>query len=56
MAPVMMPQELLLLKRMADKIWTVKPEAYIILEHFAPDQEEKELASLWHDALGKYKL
>jgi glycosidase len=33
-----------LLKRMADKIWTHSPEAYIILEHFAANSEEKELA------------
>jgi len=33
-----------ILKRMADKIWSVNPNAYVILEHFAPDAEEKELA------------
>jgi hypothetical protein len=33
-----------ILKRMADKIWSVNPDAYIILEHFAPNSEEKELA------------
>jgi 1,4-alpha-glucan branching enzyme len=33
-----------ILKRMADKIWSVNPDAYVILEHFAPDAEEKELA------------
>jgi 1,4-alpha-glucan branching enzyme len=33
-----------ILKRMAGKIWSVNPEAYIILEHFAQDAEEKELA------------
>ncbi len=33
-----------ILKRMADRIWSVNPDAYIILEHFAPDAEEKELA------------
>ncbi len=32
------------LKRMADAIWAVDPNAYIILEHFAENQEEKELA------------
>lgn len=32
------------LKRMADKIWSVSPEAYIILEHFAENTEEKELS------------
>jgi len=33
-----------ILKRMADRIWSLNPEAYIILEHFAPDAEEKELS------------
>lgn len=48
-------------KEIADYIWSVKPETYIILEHFAENKEEKELANygmmLWasggtHD---KYK-
>ncbi|SHK34857.1 alpha-amylase family glycosyl hydrolase [Rhodothermus profundi] len=49
-----------LLKRMADAIWAVDSTAYIILEHFADNQEEKELAEhgqqrgragmlLWHN-------
>jgi pullulanase/glycogen debranching enzyme len=33
-----------LLKRMADKIWEHSPDAYVILEHFADNVEEKELA------------
>ena len=33
-----------ILKRMADKIWTHTPEAYLILEHLAVNTEEKELA------------
>lgn len=33
-----------ILKRMADKIWAHTPDAYIILEHFAQNSEEKELA------------
>ncbi|UZR95635.1 alpha-amylase family glycosyl hydrolase [Chondrinema litorale] len=33
-----------LLKRMADHIWSVDDDAYIILEHFADNTEEKELA------------
>lgn len=33
-----------ILKRMADKIWEVNPDALIILEHFAANTEEKELA------------
>ena len=32
-----------ILKRMADKIWAHTPDAYVILEHFAQSQEEKEL-------------
>ncbi|MEM1134833.1 MAG: alpha-amylase family glycosyl hydrolase [Bacteroidota bacterium] len=34
-----------LLKRMADKIWDVEDDAYIILEHFADNTEEQELAA-----------
>lgn len=33
-----------ILKRMADKIWSHSPNAYVILEHFAANTEEKELA------------
>lgn len=33
-----------ILKRMADKIWNVNPDAYVILEHFADNNEEKELS------------
>jgi hypothetical protein len=33
-----------ILKRMADKIWSVNPNAYVILEHFAANAEEKILA------------
>lgn len=33
------------LKRMADKIWETNPEAYVILEHFADNTEEKELSN-----------
>ncbi|MGH1366019.1 MAG: alpha-amylase family glycosyl hydrolase [Calditrichia bacterium] len=33
-----------ILKRMADKVWDVDPESYVILEHFADNSEEKELA------------
>jgi glycosidase len=33
-----------ILKRMADKIWSHSPDAYVILEHFADNDEEKELA------------
>ena len=33
-----------LLKRMSDKIWSHTPDAYVILEHFGANSEEKELA------------
>jgi len=33
-----------ILKRMADVIWQVNPDAYVILEHFCENREEKELA------------
>jgi len=33
-----------ILKRMADAIWLHTPDAFIILEHFADNSEEKELA------------
>lgn len=33
-----------ILKRTADKIWAHTPNAYVILEHFADNTEEKELA------------
>ncbi|MBE0655596.1 MAG: T9SS type A sorting domain-containing protein, partial [Bacteroidales bacterium] len=39
------PQRISILKRMADEIWKVKPGAYVILEHFAPNEEEKSLAN-----------
>ncbi len=48
-----------LLKRMADKIWEVDSESYIILEHFAQNSEEKELAEygmmLWGNMVGAYR-
>ena len=49
-----------ILKRMADKIWEVNPKALVILEHFAPDSEEKELTSygngmlVWGNATGSF--
>ncbi|MCK5149198.1 T9SS type A sorting domain-containing protein [bacterium] len=36
-------QRIDLLKRMGDRLWSVDPTAYIILEHFAENREEKEL-------------
>lgn len=35
---------IVLLKRMADQIWNVDPETYVILEHLGENTEEKELA------------
>jgi len=35
-----------ILERMALKIWDVNPDAYVILEHFADNSEEKVLAEL----------
>ncbi len=37
-------QRIFHLKRMADQIWQVNPNAYVILEHFCENSEEKELA------------
>ncbi|MFB9864816.1 DUF4961 domain-containing protein [Rufibacter immobilis] len=50
---------IVLLKRMADHIWTVDQEAYIILEHLADNSEEKVLANygmmLWGNLHHNYK-
>lgn len=47
-----------ILKRMANKIWSVKPNAYVILEHFAAVAEENVLADagmmLWGNLTGIY--
>jgi 1,4-alpha-glucan branching enzyme len=47
-----------LLKRMADVIWNDFPEAYIILEHWADNQEEKALSDygmlLWANLTHNY--
>ncbi len=32
------------LKRIADQVWEVNPDAYVILEHFTANNEERELA------------
>ena len=32
------------LKRIADQVWEVNPDAYVILEHFTANDEERELA------------
>jgi glycosidase len=47
------------LKDYSNSIWAVDPTAYIILEHFADNTEEKELAEfgamLWGNSWGSYK-
>lgn len=47
-----------ILKRMADKIWEIKPKALLILEHFTTNTEEKELADygllIWGNLNGQY--
>ncbi|MAT56733.1 MAG: hypothetical protein CMF23_02020 [Ignavibacteriae bacterium] len=47
-----------LLKRMADVIWDIDPSSYLILEHFADNDEEKELANygfmLWGNMNHEY--
>ena len=37
-------ERIAILKRYADYIWSVNPDAYVILEHFTENSEEKELA------------
>ncbi|MCS7035053.1 MAG: alpha-amylase family glycosyl hydrolase [Saprospiraceae bacterium] len=48
-----------ILREYADHIWSVKPGAYVILEHFADNDEEKVLAEygmmLWGNMFGAYK-
>ena len=48
-----------ILKRMADEIWATDPNAYVILEHFASNNEETELANygmmLWGNVHWDYK-
>lgn len=47
-----------LLKRMADHIWSIDPSSYVILEHFADNVEEKQLANygmmLWGNLNHEY--
>lgn len=47
-----------ILKRIANKIWTVSPGAYVILEHFCANSEEMELANngmmLWGNNNNSY--
>jgi len=46
------------LKRLADTLWNVKPNFYVILEHWGPNQEEKELSDygmlLWGNVTHPY--
>ena len=48
-----------LIKRMADTIWTLHPDAYVILEHWADNNEEKILANygmmLWGNVTHGYQ-
>lgn len=48
-----------ILKDYADEVWSVDPDAYFILEHFADNSEETELANygmmLWGNIHGSYK-
>ncbi|WP_205503955.1 DUF4961 domain-containing protein [Rufibacter psychrotolerans] len=48
-----------LLKRMADHVWSVENDAYVILEHFADNSEETVLANygmmLWGNLHFQYK-
>lgn len=48
-----------ILKRMADKVWESDSESFVILEHFADNNEEKELANygmmIWGNMNGSFK-
>jgi len=39
------PTRISLIKRMADELWDVNPDAYVILEHWCDNNEEKELSN-----------
>jgi 1,4-alpha-glucan branching enzyme len=43
------------LKRMADEMWAVDQDSYIILEHFTANNEEQELAE-WRRDQGRYGM
>ena len=53
------PSRIAILKRIGDKIWSYKPDAALILEHFSGNTEEMELASygflLWGDGKWRYQ-
>ena len=48
-----------ILERMANKIWSVSPTAYVILEHFTANSEEIELSKhgmmIWGNLNGSYQ-
>lgn len=48
-----------LLKRMADKIWEIDSDSYVILEHFAANNEEQELGAygmmLWNNVTHSFQ-
>lgn len=52
-------QRQVLLKRMADTIWTVNPDLYVILEHWGDNNEEKILSDygmmLWGNTTYNYR-
>jgi len=47
------------LKRIADEVWEVNPDAYVILEHFTANDEEEELSDygmmLWGNITHQYQ-
>jgi glycosidase len=43
--PAYNPGRITLIKRMADEIWNVDPDTWVILEHWCDNNEEKELAN-----------
>jgi len=53
------PSRIAILKRIGDKIWSYKPDATLILEHFTGNTEEMELAAhgflLWGDGKWRYQ-
>ena len=53
------PSRIAILKRIGDKIWSYKPDAALILEHFTGNTEEMELAAygflLWGDGKWRYQ-
>jgi len=53
------PSRIAILKRMGDRIRAYKPDALLILEHFADNAEEKELAAydffLWGNGKWRYE-